>query len=116
MLVYDGDCDFCIYWINRWRHTTHDRIVYAPFQEVSHQFAEIPISEFQTSVQYILEDGSVFTGAEAILLALNNQFLIWLYYKLPGFAPIMEAVYRAVAQHRSFFSKITRRFFKSHTN
>ena len=42
ILVYDGDCTFCRLWIDRWRALTGDRVQYAPFQEVSTQFPEIP--------------------------------------------------------------------------
>lgn len=113
-LVYDGACDFCSFCINRWKHLTKDRIVYAPYQAVSHQFSDIPISDFQMSVQFILDDGQVYSGAEAIFRALDNGMLIWFYEKLPGFAKITEIVYRLVAENRSFFSRITRRFFRKH--
>ena len=111
-LVYDGACDFCSFCINRWKHLTKDRIVYAPYQAVSHQFSDIPISDFQTSVQFILDDGQVYSGAEAIFRALDKRMFIWFYEKLPGFARITELVYRLVAENRSFFSRITRRFFR----
>lgn len=113
ILVYDGACDFCIFCINRWKHLTKDRIVYAPYQAVSDQFSDIPISDFQTSVQFILDDGRVYSGAEAIFRALDNRRLIWFYEKLPGFSKITEMVYRMVAENRSFFSRITRRFFRT---
>ncbi len=113
LLVYDNDCDFCRYWIARWRHITKDRIDYAPYQEVAPQFPEIPLSAFQSSVQFILESGQVFSGAVAVLRALNNRFLLWCYYTLPGFAPLSEAVYRFVAKYRSFFSKMTRWIWKN---
>ncbi|RKU15981.1 hypothetical protein C6501_05990 [Candidatus Poribacteria bacterium] len=112
LLVYDNDCDFCRYWIARWRHITKDRIDYAPYQEVAPQFPEIPLSAFQSSVQFILENGQVFSGAVAVLRALNNRFLLWCYYTLPGFAPLSEAVYRFVAKRRPFFSKVTRWIWK----
>lgn len=116
ILVYDGACDFCIFCINRWKHLTKDRVVYAPYQAVSHQFSDIPISDFQTSVQFILDDGRVYSGAEAIFRALDNRRLIWFYEKLPGFSKITEMVYRMVAENRSFFSSITRLFFRTHSN
>lgn len=115
ILIYDNDCDFCRYWITQWQHITQDRIDYAPYQEVAPQFNEIPLSAFQSSVQLILEDGQVFSGAEAVLRALNNRLFLWCYYRLPLFAPLSEAVYRFVAQHRQFFSVMTRWFYGTHT-
>ncbi len=115
LLVYDGNCDFCIFWINRWKHLTQDRIEYVPYQTVSHHFSDIPISVFQTSVQYILENGQNYSGAEAIFRALNNRKLIWFYEKCPGFGVVTEFVYNFVAKRRVFFSKLTRRFFRSYS-
>ncbi len=108
LLVYDADCGFCRYWVKRWQHVTVDRINYAPYQEVASDFPEIPISAFEKSVKLILENGEVLSGAEAVLRALNSRILLWCYYNLPGFAPLSEIVYRFVANHRTFFSTITR--------
>ncbi len=116
ILVYDGDCDFCKYWISRWKHVTKDRINYAPYQEVYTNFPEIPVSEFQSSVKLILETGQVYSGAEAILCALDNHTFLWCYTKLPGFSYISEAIYRFIAKHRQHFSKMTRWLWKEHTD
>ena len=115
LLVYDDACDFCRYWIAQWQHVTGDRIDYAPYQEVASQFPEIPISDFESSVQLILEDGTVFSGAEAVLRALNSASLLWCYSRVPGFAKVAETVYRFIAQHRPFFSAMTRWLWGTHT-
>lgn len=116
ILVYDGDCDFCQYWIYRWKHITKDRIDYLPYQEVYTLFPEIPISEFQFSVQLILHTGQVYSGAEAILRALNNSVLLWCYTNFPGFSFVTETVYRFVAKHRQHISKMTRWLWKRHSH
>ena len=103
LLVYDNDCDFCRYWIAQWQHVTGDRIDYVPYQEVASEFPDIPLSAFESSVQLILENGVVLSGAEAVLHALNNGLLLWCYYHLSGFGTVAEAVYRFIAQHRSVF-------------
>lgn len=115
LLVYDNDCDFCRYWITQWQHVTGDRVDYAPYQEVASQFPEIPISAFESSVQLIQENGTVLSGAAAVLRALNSGFLLWCYYHLPGFATVSETVYRLIAQHRPFFSTMTRWLWGTHT-
>ncbi len=63
-----------------------------------------------------VHNGRVYSGAEAIFRALDNRRLIWFYERLPGFAEIMEMVYRLVAENRSFFLSITRRFFRTHSD
>ena len=115
LLVYDNDCDFCRYWIAQWQHITGDRVDYAPYQEVAAEFPDIPFSAFENSVQLILQNGTVLSGAEAVLRALNNGFLLWCYNRLPGFAGVSEGTYRLVAQHRPFFSALTRWFWGTHT-
>ena len=108
LLVYDNDCDFCRYWIAQWQHITGDRIDYAPYQEVASQFREVPLSAFESSVQLILENGTVLSGAEAVLRALDSGLLLWCYSHLPGFAKVSERIYDFIACHRPFFSALTR--------
>ena len=115
LLVYDNDCDFCRYWVAQWQHATGDRIDYAPYQEVAAEFPEIPLSAFENSVQLILQNGTVLSGAEAVFRALNNGFFLGCYYHLSGFARVSEWVYRFVAQHRPFFSALTHWFWGTHT-
>ena len=115
LLVYDNACDFCRYWIAQWQHITGDRVDYAPSQEVAADFPDIPLSAFENSVQLILQNGTVLSGAEAVLRALNNGFFLWCYNRLPGFAGVSEGIYRLVAQHRPFFSALTRWFWGTHT-
>ena len=115
LLVYDNDCDFCRYWIAQWQHVTGDRVDYAPYQEVAPQFPEIPLTAFESSVQLILENGTVLSGAEAVLRTLNNSLLLWCYYHLLGFAKVAETVYRLIAKHRPFFSAMTRWLWGTHT-
>ena len=115
LLVYDNDCDFCRYWIAQWQHITGDRIDYAPYQEVASQFPDIPLSAFESSVQLFFDNGTVFSGAEAVFRALDNGLLLWCYNRLPGFAKVAEGVYRLVAQNRPLFSALTRWFCGTHT-
>jgi len=115
LLVYDNACDFCRYWVVQWQHVTADNIDYAPYQDVATQFPGIPLSAFENSVQLILQDGTVLSGAAAVLRALNNGLLLWCYYRLPGFAGVSEGIYRFVAQHRPFFSAMTRWLWGTHT-
>jgi predicted DCC family thiol-disulfide oxidoreductase YuxK len=105
LLIYDGDCGFCIYWVRYWQKLTGDRVAYAPYQEVAGQFPEIPVAAFQRAVQYIAPDGKIASGAEAALLALSHAsgkgFWLKLYRRVPGFAAIAEAMYAFVASHRA---------------
>src|SRR5271170_7746939 len=105
LLIYDGDCRFCIYWARHWQRLTGDRVNYAPYQEVAAQYPEIPLAAYQRAVQYIAPDGKIANGAEACFLTLNQSsgtsFWLALYRHVPGFAVVAEYVYAFIASHRA---------------
>lgn len=109
LLIFDGDCSFCRYWISRWRSATGDKVDYAPYRDVAVNFPDIPLKNFQEAVHLLLPSGDVFSGAEAAFrtLAFNPRRTLWLrlYQHLPGFKPVADAAYRVVARHRPFFSR-----------
>src|ERR1051325_869137 len=112
LLIFDGTCDFCRMWIDRWKDTTADTIDYAPYQEVSPEFPDIPIDAFQRSVVLVEPDGRISKAAEAVFRALSyvpRKKWIYAFYKnVPPFASVSEAAYRLIAGHRNFFLRITR--------
>jgi predicted DCC family thiol-disulfide oxidoreductase YuxK len=111
LVVYDGSCGFCLAWIARWRQRTGDGVDYEPSQVVRARFPEVPERAFSEAVQFILPDGRVFAGAEAVarMLALGSGsgFWLWLYRHIPGAAPAAELAYRAVASHRPAATAVT---------
>ncbi|HSS46485.1 MAG TPA: lipase maturation factor family protein [Burkholderiales bacterium] len=111
LLIYDGDCGFCTYWVRYWQKLTQDRVDYAPYQEVAAQYPHIPVSEFQRAVQYIAPDGSTARAAEASFLTLSHasgkSFWLALYRRLPGFAALTELAYAFIASHRTAFYRLS---------
>jgi predicted DCC family thiol-disulfide oxidoreductase YuxK len=120
LLVFDGDCNFCRLWIRRGRQITGDAVDYLPSQDpaIAAQFPEIPREQFDTAVVLIEIDGSVYSGAEAVFrtLSLNPKYdwLLSVYEKLPGLAPMSEFAYRLIATNRRFFSLLTRWLWGPH--
>ena len=112
LLIFDGDCHFCRRWIERWNNLTDGAVEYAPFQEVTKLFPEIPREDFERAVQFIETDGTVFSGAEAVFRSLGHKpgrkWMSWSYECLPGFAVMTDAAYRFVATHRGIASFFTR--------
>jgi predicted DCC family thiol-disulfide oxidoreductase YuxK len=113
VLVFDGDCGFCRFWITRWRHRTGNAVEYTPFQDpdIPRRFPEIARERFARAVQLIEPDGRVSEAAEAVarLFALARRpSLLWAYEHVPVVPPVTERAYRAVADHRSFASAATR--------
>ena len=111
LLVYDGDCGFCVYSVRYWHKLTGDRVTYRPYQQVAAQCPSIPISDFQRAVQFITHDGHRASAAEASFLTLSyapgNGFWLALYRKLPGFAAASELAYAFVAAHREAFYRVS---------
>src|SRR3984893_8796589 len=112
LIIWDGECHFCRRWIERWREITRDAVDYATSQESAERFPEIPREQFERSVIYIENDGSVFFGAEAVFPSLrcrsSKKWLAWSYEHVPGFAAVSESLYRIIASNRRFASAITR--------
>jgi predicted DCC family thiol-disulfide oxidoreductase YuxK len=113
LLIYDGDCGFCLRWVARWQRITGERLDYLPFQDagVAARFQEIPLAQFEKAVHLIEPDGSVYRGAAAALRARgmnpDHRFLLRLYERVPGFAPVAEAAYRLLAGNRRRISRLT---------
>jgi predicted DCC family thiol-disulfide oxidoreductase YuxK len=120
LLVYDGECGFCRLWIHRWECATGERIDYLPSQDqqIAQRFPEISRAEFDSSVQLIEPDGSVHHGAEAVFQSLAHNpdyhWILDLYRAFPLFARVTEWSYRVVANHRVFFSRVTKLLWGRH--
>jgi predicted DCC family thiol-disulfide oxidoreductase YuxK len=112
LLVYDGDCGFCVYSVRYWRKLTGDSVIYRRYQEVASQYPSIAISDFQRAVQFIAPDGHRASAAEASFLTLSHApgkgFWLALYRKLPGFAAASELAYAFVAAHREAFYRVSK--------
>lgn len=116
VLIYDGDCGFCKYWVGRWKRRTGDALDYRTYQEAGSEFPSIPEKEFKTAVQLIRPDGSRLSGADAVLAVLkirggSGGWLGCLMRYAPGRA-IARAAYAVVAANRTFFSALNRIVFE----
>jgi predicted DCC family thiol-disulfide oxidoreductase YuxK len=112
-MIYDGDCAFCAYWIERWRARAGERMEYVTYQETAEQFPQISRERFERAVHLIEPDGRISAGAEAVFRALEYapgppRRSLWLYQHIPGLAPLCEWVYRFIADHRRQFSALMR--------
>jgi predicted DCC family thiol-disulfide oxidoreductase YuxK len=111
LLVYDGECSFCVWWLARWRRRIGGRVDYEPFQRAASRFPTLPRERFARAVQLIDTDGRVYEGAEAVSRALSlvpHQGLYrWAYEKVPGARPVAERAYRFIADHRPAFYRLT---------
>ena len=110
LMVFDGDCRFCRFWIVRWQQATGNKVDYIESQDasVASRFPELSKERFEKSVQLIETDGTVYGGAEAVFRALRyarfQSWAFWMYESVPGFAAVTEWMYRLVAGNREVFS------------
>lgn len=107
LLIYDGDCGFCNYWVNYWKKLTGSSVDYRPYQEVAADYPSLTIKDFKRAVQYVAPDGTISAAAKASFLTLshakNNKIWMKLYNSLPGFAYLTEKLYAVISSHRTLF-------------
>ena len=119
-MIYDGDCGFCVRQVHRMRGITGDAIEYVPSQQLAGQFPEIPRRAFDEAVQLVETDGTVSSGAEAIVRALElsgrKRSLSWMYRHLPVLAATADLAYRFVSAHRGGADKIDRLLLEDPTD
>lgn len=112
LLIYDGDCEFCRWWIERWKRMTGDVVDYAPYQEVVEEYPNISLQEFKRSLQLVHQDGSVSSGARAVFESLEKvpakKWILWSYRHVPGFRVLSELSYQFIASYRNGLYKLTR--------
>lgn len=112
LVVFDGDCGFCRYWIARWHHLTGDAVDYLPFQDpdVSRRFPVLTPERCARAVQIVEADGTVAEGAEAACRALacaGRRWPLSCYQRVPGASFLAELAYRFVARNRRLASRLT---------
>src|SRR5262245_15596357 len=99
VVVFDGGCGFCRFWITRWQHRTGDTVEYIASDDpsVDRRFPEIPRETYAHAVQLIESDGRVTDAAEAVfrLLAISGPgWPLSIYEHVPGAAAASEIAYR----------------------
>ena len=111
LLVYDGECPFCVWWLARWRRRIGGRVDYEPLQRAAARFPTLPRERFERSVQLIDTDGRVYEGAEAVFHALalvpSGGIYRRAYERLPGARLLAEGAYRVIAGHRPALYRLT---------
>lgn len=115
LLVWDGDCGFCQYWVLRWRQMTGDRINYEPYQSAAEEFPDIPEERFREAAQLIEPEGRVYSGAAAGYRVFTYDtpwaFLFDWYQNITLFRQCSDRTYQWIADHRPFMFRLTKALF-----
>ncbi len=113
ILLYDGDCGFCLYWIEQLKKLVGDKIDCKPYQSVlsSGTWNGFTREDCRRSIKlYEPSTGKAYEAAHAAFKALSYNpklgLALWLYEKLPGFKYISEFIYALVAILRPLLSKL----------
>lgn len=111
-LYWDGDCDFCRRWVDRWKEISGEHVQYELLQTAPPDIQNAAGGEPFQRIVYQDSNGQVVTGAEAALTSIstNTSSIFWLltmYRHLPGFAMLAEFAYRMIAKHRTTASKVS---------
>jgi predicted DCC family thiol-disulfide oxidoreductase YuxK len=110
VMLYDGDCIFCKRWIARWAQLTQNKVLYLTYQESLTEFPQLSQEDCQSAIQFIEPDGKIYSAAEGVLRSLRYTkhygWLYKLYQRSSLFESIAETLYRWVARHRDFFTRI----------
>lgn len=97
IIVYDGQCRFCQWSVRRVaRLDRQARFDLVPRQAagLDERFPVLADSDFSTGLRLLLDDGTVFVGADAVYQIYRRlppfHLLAWLYR-----VPLLHAVFRA---------------------
>lgn len=110
ILVWDGECGFCKFWVTRWQQKTADKITFKTYQEIGKDFRDIPFKEFKKASKLIDTSGNVYNGPDSafrcLYIAGNKKWHLW-YKKNKIFKYLCDHSYNHIAKNRSIYYKLT---------
>lgn len=111
LMLYDGKCGFCKYWVIKWKKISGLGVDFRPYQEAAHEFPDIPEFHFKEAVRFITIDGRVYNGPDAAYITYYNrnkvQFLHRWYENKSWFRKLSDFIYQKIANNRYAMSKIS---------
>jgi predicted DCC family thiol-disulfide oxidoreductase YuxK len=117
ILVWDGECEFCAYWISYWEERFGVNIEFHSFQTVFEQFPDINKRQFLLASHFIETDGCIYRGARSAYRSLHYagklKFLDQWYSNKAWFRKLSDQLYRLVSHNRPTFFKISKYLFGS---
>lgn len=111
LLLWDGECGFCRYWVIRWGELTGGKVRFEPYQQAGNDFPEIGEANFRKAAYLVEPDGWAYRGAAAAFRTLSysgshGRLMDW-YRQYDFFRHLCNAAYDWMAGHRNFMMKLT---------
>jgi len=116
VLIWDGNCGFCKFWVTRWKAKTGDALDFKTFQETSQHYKDFPLKEFKKASRLIEPNGNVFSGPDSAYRCYNyaklknSPYHKW-YTSNKMFRSLSDKAYNYIAKHRPTMFKITKILF-----
>ncbi|MEJ8801077.1 thiol-disulfide oxidoreductase DCC family protein [Pontibacter sp. H249] len=113
IMVYDGNCSFCRFWVSKWQNLASEEVDFVPYQQLPKLYYGVTRQQFSRSV-YLVTKYRRLHGAAAVfeVLAIGGDDS-WnrIYYNVVLADTFFEAAYRVVANNRDFFFWLTKLFY-----
>ena len=116
LLIWDGTCGFCKYWVLYIRARTGDRMDFESYQDAHPRIADIPFDEFQKASRLIEPDGKVYAGPDSLYASMRyfakpSSFFHRWYGKSSLFRIVSDYGYHWISMNRPFLYQVTIRLF-----
>ena len=112
LLVYDGDCSFCVASGEFIRKHSRTSVTLVPFSELPQYdlLGSLDQRQILASAHYITPEGIEYHGGESITRVLRLLPGGWIFslFNLWGVTLVRELAYTLVAGNRPVISKLTR--------
>jgi predicted DCC family thiol-disulfide oxidoreductase YuxK len=111
LLVWDGECKFCQYWILRLRPVFETNLEIEPYQKLSARRTGISEADYRQAARLIDSDGKVYSGPAVFYRAVENKWakrLLKLYERNLTFQRVNDLAYQLIADHRGRFFELTK--------
>lgn len=112
LLIWDGQCGFCKYWLLYLKAHIGDRLDYEPFQEIHKNYDDISLKEFKKASRLIDVDGKVYSGPDSLYKSLAffkkpNHWIHKAYRNNFFFRRLSDKGYDWVSKNRPALYKLT---------
>lgn len=117
LMVWDGKCSFCAYWISYWQKISGEAIAFESYETAAARFPDLDLSLFKQASRLIDRDGRIYSGPDSAYysfkLRAKYSFLHTWYQKYSPFRAFSDWQYQIIASNRNIFFRITKFLFGS---